>query len=294
MQKRPLPELSVTYSEQTYRDDFPVSCSRHIQRYQSGGSLHFHNVLEIGYCYEGSGLFFIENNILPFSEGDVSFILPDQPHIAQSPDENPSYWGFISADTERLFCDNAGYKAIAPIVYFSRSAPSILSKRTCGNVSEIVRLIIDEMEKQPTNYRSAVKSLLWVLLLMIDRLCNENNIEKFENGNMAGKILQISPSINFISTHYQEEINIDQLALMCNLSSTHFRRIFKQTMGCNPSDYLMEVRMHMAISMLKSTNAAISDVALSVGYETLSSFNRNFLKFNHMTPREYRNCYQNK
>lgn len=291
MQKRSFPECSVTYSELSFPDDFPVSCSKHIQKYRSGDSLHFHNILEIGYCYQGSGLFFVDNNIIPFSKGDVSFILPDQPHIAQSPAENPSYWSFVSVDTDRMFCDNAGYKAAAPIVYFRRSAPSILSKSEHENVTEIVRLIIDEMEKQPTNYRLTVKNLLLVLLLMIGRLCQEGNIEKYEDGQTAGNILQVSPSIYFISTHYQESICTEQLAMMCNLSNTHFRRVFKRSMGYTPSEYLMKVRMDMAASMLKSTSSAIAEVAVSVGYDTLSSFNRNFQKRFHLSPRDYRNQF---
>lgn len=290
MQKRPLSEVSVTYSEMDYLDDFPVSFARHTQRYQSGGSLHFHNGLEIGYCYQGSGLFFVDNNILPFSAGDVSFIFRNQPHIAQSPDENPSYWGFMTVDTERLFCDTEGYQTVALMDSSNRILPGILTRNGNENISLIVRLLFDEMEKKLPNYHQTVKSLLWVLLLTTARLSKAEN-EKKVSGE-TGDILRISPSVNFICTHYQEKIPVGNLAAMCNMSCTHFRRIFKQIMGRSPAEYLLEVRMNMAKSMLKTTDMTIADVALSVGFDSLSSFNRHFRKSGVFAPREYRNQYR--
>ncbi|MBO4366129.1 MAG: AraC family transcriptional regulator, partial [Clostridia bacterium] len=61
MQNRPFEDISVSYSEIDFPEDFPIAFTRHVQRYQSGGALHFHNGIEIGICHEGTGLFFIDN-----------------------------------------------------------------------------------------------------------------------------------------------------------------------------------------------------------------------------------------
>jgi hypothetical protein len=59
----------------------------------------------LGYCYRGSGTFFIDEKVLPFSVGDSSIIFENQIHIAQSHAKDPSDWKFVTLDATKLLSD---------------------------------------------------------------------------------------------------------------------------------------------------------------------------------------------
>ena len=290
MQNRPLETFSVSYSEITLPEDFPVAFTRHLQRYQSG-ALHFHNGIEIGICYEGTGLFFIGSRILPFGPGDVTVIFPDQPHIAQSPDDRPSKWSFLTVDAERMYCDMTAeqFRPVRSLIDGShRDFPGLLPGSEHPVISHLTEMIFTELEGQGADYRLSVKSLMLSLLLMVARLPEIGRPDDGKRGAETSGMLLLSPAVSHICSHYGEEITVTELARLCSLSVTHFRRVFRNTMGRSPSDYLLEVRMRMARSLLKSTDCSVSEVAMRTGYRSISSFNRQFRQSYHMSPREYR------
>ena len=290
MQNRPFDDISVSYSEITFPEDFPIAFTRHLQRYQSGAALHFHNGIEIGVCREGSGLFFIDNRIIPFGPGDVSVIFSDQPHIAQSPNENPSSWSFLTVDAERLFCDMSAsqFRKVQAAINGKHCLSGILPGAEYKEISSLVLMIFDELENQGRDYRLAVKGLMLSFLLMVSRLSANGRAENGADCAAAEDIMLLSPAISHICAHYGEDISVPELAKLCSLSVTHFRRLFRRTMGRAPSEYLLEVRMRMARSLLRSTGISVAEVALSIGYGSISSFNRHFKQNCGVSPREYR------
>ena len=292
MQNRPYEGISVSYCEIAFPEDFPISFVRHLQRYRSGDALHFHNGIEIGICHEGSGVFFIDNRIIPFGPGDVSVIFPDQPHIAQSPDENPSRWSFLTVDAERLFSNMGAdqFRRIKAAVNGRHCLSGILPGAEYKEISSLVAMIIKELEEQQNDYRLVVKGLMLSLFLMAARLSGAN--DESASGADAEDIMLLSPAVNHICAHYGEELSVPELAKLCNLSVTHFRRLFRRTMGRAPSEYLLEVRMRMARNLLKSTSLSVSEVAMRTGYGSFSSFNRHFRQSCGASPREYRKSFK--
>ena len=61
-------------------------------------------------------------------------------------------------------------------------------------------------------------------------------------------------------------------------------------MGCSPSEYLTELRLRRAATLLVSTNLSVSEIALEVGYLSLSHFSRVFRERFGKTPRAFRNA----
>ena len=72
------------------------------------------------------------------------------------------------------------------------------------------------------------------------------------------------------------------------MSLTHFRRVFQPGVGRAPLQYLIRLRVHMAAAMLQRTNRTVLDIAMDVGYPTLSSFNRHFKSVTGMAPSQWR------
>lgn len=91
-----------------------------------------------------------------------------------------------------------------------------------------------------------------------------------------------------IRDRHPHPVKLNDLAAELNLSPEHLSRLFHQTTGLRFKDYLAEVRLNHACERLLHSNDRIADIALAVGYPTLSRFNRIFRDFTGMTPSEYR------
>ena len=65
-------------------------------------------------------------------------------------------------------------------------------------------------------------------------------------------------------------------------------RYFKETMGTSFIEYLKDYRLTMAARLLQSSDDAILDISVEVGFDNLSYFNRSFKARYGMTPRQYR------
>lgn len=105
MQNRPIYKYRIEYADMELPPEFPINILP-MKDFMLGdediSSLHAHECLEIGYCYEGAGIFLVENKILTYSQGDVSIIFKNQYHKAQSDKGCTSRWQFLFIDPERL------------------------------------------------------------------------------------------------------------------------------------------------------------------------------------------------
>ena len=268
---------------------FPVDYREYEQMLSDSDIYHFHNVLEIGLCLSGNGIFHVEDRDYRFNAGDVSFVLKGEPHVAQSPDDSPSQWVYIGVDVERLFSsiDISLDPHISRLFYFNSSVPNIISRKEYGDVSELMKMIVEEMQRQKQDYQAVVKSLLWVLFLKIARINAEKDVREIKEGSDK-QYQMIAPALTHICHNYGEEITIEQLASLCFLSPTHFRRVFREVMNLTPYEYLSQIRIRMAAVMLKSTELPVMQIVFQTGHNSATSFDRNFKKLYHMTPSEYR------
>ena len=73
------------------------------------------------------------------------------------------------------------------------------------------------------------------------------------------------------------------------LNRTYFGRIFKETVGKSPQQFLLNYRMTKAAELLKLTNLSISDIGNAVGYPNQLHFSRAFKNVFGISPREWRN-----
>jgi AraC-like DNA-binding protein len=84
-------------------------------------------------------------------------------------------------------------------------------------------------------------------------------------------------------------LTVERAAENCGLSASHFMRWFRQMTGSSFITYLNERRLSVAAQMLLESDDNILNIAQSVGFESLSNFNRQFKKRYGATPSEYRN-----
>jgi AraC-type DNA-binding domain-containing proteins len=286
MQKQLSPDVNVKYYNVLLNENFPITYFPYSQEHKEVGRLHYHDSFEIGLCIGGNGIFFIDNRVESYQQGDVSFLFPHQPHIAQSHSEAPSNWFFISVDLISLFADNAAL--INNLLLNQYSIPNILSPLQDEDLPSLINIIIHELDRNDDLNKPIIKD---TLAAFVSKILRTKNTEALRPELNSDTFRQISPVLTYISYHYAENISVKKMASVCNLSETYFRTVFKNAIGYPPLSYLTNVRMKMAKALLQSTTLSIISISQNIGYSTLSSFNRTFKARFGITPTEYRSNY---
>ncbi len=267
------------------------------------GRQHFHNCLEIGICHSHSGNIELFGEPLPFQEGDVTIIPQNLPHTTYSSPGTESHWSYIYIDPQALFRGllPAGWHNVDLSVHSFRDFKPILSREKYPHVNQLVTDIIRELSEQKPSYQLSAKGLLLSLYIELYRIevlsANGGGTENAENADRIEEpsirnTLAIAPVLEYIEDNYMQQFTISELADLCHWSPTHFRRVFHEIMGTSPLDFVNNTRIDKACFQLRTTEDSVLNISENVGFHSVSSFNRYFIKKMQMSPRDYRKQMQ--
>lgn len=293
MQNRSYLNYKIVYSPIELPRDFPISYpdSNTIMTSPSTAQIsffHYHNNIELGICYKGCGLFFIDGRVVPFSAGDAVIIFQNQLHIAQSDKSEPSLWKFINIDPLNMLSDLklADLNIIMETLKYKKVIKNLYTRDSDPEINRLVRIVFDEIDSCRKNYQPMIRSVVWSLMLELSRLnITEGNAQPEAD---YVNLMKITPALQFISDNYMDPINLDDLSNICHLSQPHLRRLFRTAMALSPIEYLNIVRIKMASILLVNLEEPIIEISMKVGYTTISSFNRHFRSIMGVSPKEWR------
>jgi AraC-like DNA-binding protein len=161
----------------------------------------------------------------------------------------------------------------------------VITKAEFPEIYTIAGMIVSEMEKAQQHYHHIVRELFGALFLMLLRTFP--NMEQSE-GNISTHLGCLAPAIVYITENYMNNISVDQLAELCHVSTSHFRRLFKKSLGWSPLDYLQIIRIDHACKLLYNCESSITEISMQVGYPSTSSFNRQFRRIHGVSPNHWR------
>lgn len=249
--------------------------------------LHFHNCLEIGICHSDSGMLVFENETLHFRTGDISCIPRHCPHTTCSTKGTRSRWSYLFVDLDSLLGDMVPPGTAFTLNTTGRAEPHYLINRDeYARIHFLVMSIIEELQDKKANYRAVTKSLFLAVYYELLRLQKE---QPGTEPASKQKAFSLAPALEFIHTQYMNSFSVDELAEMCHLSATHFRRLFQSVMGTSPLNFITTTRINHACVMLLTTYDSILSISEAVGFSSISSFNRSFAQIMGTSPRNYRN-----
>ncbi|WP_088243462.1 AraC family transcriptional regulator [Calothrix rhizosoleniae] len=101
---------------------------------------------------------------------------------------------------------------------------------------------------------------------------------------------QLQLAIDYIQAYLAEDICLDEIASYLNLSRYYFCRLFKQSTGSSPYQYVIKCRVERAKKLLKQGNLTLAEIALNCGFAHQSHFHHHFKRLTGMTPIQYRDC----
>ena len=90
-----------------------------------------------------------------------------------------------------------------------------------------------------------------------------------------------------VQTNIEKNISIADLAFLCNLSLSTFKRRFVKIYGTSPNKWILQRRMEMAKELLRQPGEKPGEVSYKVGYENHSSFTQSFKQAFGITPKDF-------
>ena len=98
--------------------------------------------------------------------------------------------------------------------------------------------------------------------------------------------------LKYIDNNYMNNISLDTLAGIAGYSKYHFSRIFKQYNTISCLQYINERRIRAAEMLLQDPELPVTEVAMRVGFKSLTTFIRSFKEIKHCTPTDYKKLCQ--
>ena len=133
------------------------------------------------------------------------------------------------------------------------------------------------------------QAALLAMRALYDGICRMQREE--QRRYTSGRQLSlISPAIQEIDRSFTEnELSVSRLASLCGISEVYFRRLFMNTFGISPKEYVIQKRMEYAKTLLSSGDFSVSEAAMLCGYAEPCHFSREFSKRVGVSPKQYEN-----
>lgn len=128
---------------------------------------------------------------------------------------------------------------------------------------------------------------------LITFLCEikKNYVLSSSSTDNSSSLSVVSDAVEYMKQNYMQPLTINKIAEYCCLSTSHFHKIFLETAHTTPNNYLLQIRLSHAKSLLVKSTMPISEIAENCGFNSQAYFSDCFKRQLGATPREFRNSF---
>ena len=246
---------------------------------------HYHPEFELTLILKGNGMRLVGDSYLPFQAGDLVLVGSGIPHTWESDtNSHETVAAVVIQFSEELisnFMNNEAFDKIKKLLYSSVRG-LFFSKPLAMDIEHQMMTIASE---------KGVKQIT-ALLNVLNDLAFENNetlaSSFYSPKNSIENETRINTVFNYIKQNVASTIVLEQAAASIHLTKGAFCKFFKRMTGKTFSDYVNEIRIGKACYLLSETDKTIYQIAIEVGFENQSYFNRVFLIKKGSTPNQFR------
>ncbi len=254
--------------------------------------IHSHDYMELVLVYEGFGVHSADGMEYRIGAGDAFVITGGLEHGYR--DSNHLRFANILLDFKGLglpmhdLRSLPGFHALFELEPRFRERHEFKSRlKLCrpdiAHVRRLAALMSAELSRREPGYKDLCVGVLMELLVFLSRAYSEAPTPEREAVYNFGRV------ISCIEDRHAEDISLESLAKLANMSIRNFQRSFKRAFGSSPINYLLNLRVSKACeTLLAFPELPVSEVALKSGFQDSNYFARQFRGIMKMSPREYR------
>lgn len=253
-------------------------------------SWHYHKEYELLYVSKGSGIRFVGDSVQEFNEGELVLVGAYLPHLWRNDlsskidaDSNVKIVviKFLKDFIGKGVFENPEFYAVKDMLK-SADLGVLFSKETSQEFKD--RLLGFDNLNAPEKSIELLSLLHELSQEKIEKQISTLDMRQYssENGSKLDEVMK------FISINYASSISLKDVAEIACMTENSFCRYFKNLTNKSFVKFLNEVRIRNAAKLLVSTNKSISEIAMEVGFPSITNFNKQFKIVQSETPKIYR------
>lgn len=244
---------------------------------------HSHPSYMFVLAFNNQTSFQIKNKILSAVPGRVFALSPDIVHHELPSDSPPRYIAvFINKD---LF-----EKQLSQYP----SGTNLILNGEFYNIEHALHPLLKRFMIEADNDLPGSGSILHALSIEICHCLIRGILNINSTRDRVSSRMEIDRVIEYLHSHLDKKISIDEASKIAYMSPSHFSRIFKKETGMSLMNYLNKIRMDRVKKLLLGEDASITEVALACGFNSPSYLSACFNKEFKMSPSEYKKSISDK
>lgn len=246
---------------------------------------HYHPEYELTWILKGKGRRIVGDSYESFAEGDLVLMGPLLPHTWVSDKHKKESCKALVIQFPASFIEPLlqypEMKDIARLL--ARSRPGLAF--SISRHKELQELLIGIEEKESVGSFTSLLLVLQKLSLLKPSFLATDHFHSIKGNENQARINKV---FQYVQKEFRGQVSIQKAASFLHLSESAFCKFFKRTSGKTFSDYVNDIRIGHACQLLLETDKPIGEIATASGYESLTYFNRVFLKKKGVRPGELR------
>lgn len=250
--------------------------------YNSKARIHWHDEIEIMYFTGGDGVLSCNLQEYNVKKGDIVFVNGKELHSGCVSGNDTAYYCFqVNTD---FFHNLIGKE----YVIFQ----NIFSDNECA---ALLDKIIKETQSDSFDSLIETKKLMYEFFALVGEKYVNTVLSEIEYKKQFKRLDTFNSVMEYLDAHFNEDLNVDALSKQFFMSPSYFAHMFKARANRSVIEYVNEIRVSHAKSLLEKESLAIGEIACRVGFNDINYFSRKFKAITGMTPSEYRKkCIENK
>lgn len=255
---------SLLVSNREFREINPLQAGW--ERCRSGHSFGpaLRSFYLLHYVVSGHGTFRTENKSSRVGPGEIFVIRPGETTFYQASSEDPWHYIWI------------GFTLGLPLPEALKS--DVVSLPQAGEIFSSV----PDLVHRENGREASLCGKLWELFSLLEQ---EEIPSSARKGKSADAYVNMAKT--YMETEYMRNVSVTALARKLNLDRSYFSKLFKESTGKSPQQYLTWLRLKKAAELLREYGKTPGEAAIAVGYSDVFSFSRMFKRHFGISPREY-------
>ena len=227
------------------------------------------------YVASGKGHFFFDDKEEIIEAGHMILYRPRemQRYVYYGTDQTEVYWVHFTGNNVKNILRKYGIVDGVHVIY---SGVSMEYKHLYMNM-------IEELQLRKEDYEELLVYYFMQLLILLHR---QILVKPHKKNPMI--MDDMAQAVDYFRMHYNKQINIEKYAASKNISVSWFIQNFKQYTNTTPAQYIQNLRLSNAKSLLETTNYNVTEISNLVGYENPLYFSRFFRKQFGASPSQFR------
>lgn len=250
---------------------------------------HRHDFTELVLVLDGAGDHVFDGRAVPICAGNAFVV--DERHVHGYRNASGLRIANILFDEEALlkhapalrrFSAYQAFVHLEPLSTGARERGLRLPPEEFADVTSLVRQLHGELTEGAGAYQEMAGALLVQILVRLCRVYETADTAAHRELNDIGRV------VSYLENNYAADVTLADLEKMVAMSVRTLHRRFERLLRVSPKQYLNKVRVSHAARLLAAGTLSVSEIASAVGMPDSNYFSRQFRRFMHMSPTEYR------